>query len=246
MKKLVIVAAILAIGLLPVVAGATSLLTEQMLYANGNLVGQSTWAAHSGAGAMPIQVVDGKAVLSQGSGSREDANVMLSAAQSATAKTYAAVLVKVPSVTSLGTGDYFAHFKSATFVFPARIYVGPSAGGGAFTFGLSGTSAGTTPIVFWGSGFALGSTHLIVTSYDAATGATQMWVDPVSEASASIVSLGGAVGDPVNSYALRQGGGTTSTQIIGGILVGTTFEDVVGTVVSTEGSSWGEVKALFR
>lgn len=239
------VAAILALGLMPAVAGASPLLIEQFNYPDGNLVGNGGWANHSGTGSF-IQVSGGQALLSQGGGSREDANVPLSAARGATDKTYVAILVTVPSATTLAAPDYFAHFRSAGFAFPARIYIAPPAGGGDFTFGLSGTSTGTTPVVLWGGDFSFGSTHLIVASYDAADGSTQMWVDPSSEASASIVSTGGAVGDLISTYALRQGSVTTSEQIIGGILVGTTFGDVVGAVVSVESASWGGVKSLFR
>lgn len=243
--RFVAVAAILALGLMPAVAGASPLLVEQFNYPNGNLVGNGGWTNHSGTGFF-IQVNGGEVLLSQGGGSREDANVPLSATRGATDKTYVALLVTVPSATTLTSPDYFAHFRSAAFAFPARIYIAPPTGGGNFTFGLSGTSTGTTPVVFWGSDFAFGSTHLVVASYDAADGSTQLWVDPMSEASPSIVSAGGVVGDLISTYALRQGGTTTSEQIIGGILVGTTFADVVGGVVPVESASWGDVKSLFR
>jgi hypothetical protein len=246
MKKFAIALAIVAVGILPAVASASMLLLEQFNYPNGNLVGNGGWTAHSGAGAVPIQVVDGVAVLNQGGGSREDANVPLLAAQGATDKTYAAFKVTIESVTTLGAGDYFAHFRSATFLYPARVYIATPQNGGDFSFGLSATSTGTTPIVYWGSAGIVGQEYTIVIAYDAATATTQLWIDPIDESSPSITSIGGTPGDLVSSFALRQGSGSTSVQHIGGILVGSTFADVVGGVVATENATFGGVKALFR
>lgn len=245
MKKFAIVFALVAVAVAPAMASASMLLLEQFNYPNGNLVGNGGWANHSGTGFF-IQVVDGVAVLSQGSGSREDANVPFLVAPGATDKTYATMKVTVPSATTLGAGDYFAHFRSAGFAFPARIYIAAPQSGGDFSFGLSATSTGTSPIVYWGSAGVFGQTYTIVFSYDAADGSTQMWVDPVTEASPSIISTGGPLGDLINTFALRQGSASTSVQEIGGILVGTTFADVVGGTVATENSTFGNVKALFR
>lgn len=49
--------------------------SEDYSFTAGNLVGQDGWAAHSGAGNLPVQVTSGGVVtLAQGSGSREDVN----------------------------------------------------------------------------------------------------------------------------------------------------------------------------
>ncbi len=243
-RLLTVSAVVLALGLLPVIAGAAVLLNEQFNYPNGNLVGNDSWANHSGTGFF-IQVSGGQAILLQGSGSREDANAPF-AARGAGDMTYVAIKVTVPSASVFGTGDYFAHFRSATFVYPARIYITAPQAGGNFTFGISGTSVGTTPIVYWGSDFSFGSTHTIVAAYNAADGSARMWVDPASEGSTSVVSTGGAIGDLISSYALRQGSITTSEQDIAGFIVGTTFDDVMGAVVPVESATWGGVKDLYR
>ncbi|MBM4129429.1 hypothetical protein FJ250_00145 [bacterium] len=245
MKKFAVVLSVVAIAAFPVMAGASMLLVEQFNYPNGNLVGNGGWTAHNAGGSAPIQLLDGQAILSQGSGSREDANVPFPA-RGAADVTYAAFKVKVPSAATLGAGDYFAHFRSATFLYPARVYIAAPSGGGDFRFGLSTTSSGTTPIVYWPTGLGFNQEYLVVTSYNAATSTTRLWVDPVAEASPSITSTGGSPGDLINSYALRQGSGSTSIQHVSGILVGTSFADVVGGAVATENSTFGGVKALFR
>ena len=68
---------ILGIGAVVALAGTAFAVTpfvEDFSYADGNLVGNGGWAAHSGAGNSPVQVSGGQITLNQGSGSREDVN----------------------------------------------------------------------------------------------------------------------------------------------------------------------------
>jgi len=235
-------AAVLALGLLPAIAGAAVLLYEPFNYPDGPLNGQGGWTNHSGV-LDQMQVVSGQADVIMNSQS-EDLNTGY-AARGAADKTYVSLTVTVASATSLASGDYFAHFRSsADFVYPGRIYIGPPLAGGEFTFGIRETSS--VPIVWWGSDFSIGSTHQIIAQYDAAAGSATLWVDPVSEASPSIVSPAGAAGDLIDQYALREGSGTLSEQLVDDIVVGETFGDVISLATPTALTSWGRIKAAYR
>lgn len=225
-------AGVLSLGLVATTAGAAALLTDDFTYADGDLttVSGGAWVNHSGSGFF-IQVVGGVAVLDQGASSREDVN-RAHTAQGAADVTYASFKVMVPAadVISLGAGDYFAHFKnnSGSFAFPCRVYVAAPGGAGDFRFGVSGTSTGTTPIVYWASDASFDTYYTIVAKYDAANGDATVWVNPSAEGDPSITSSGGAVGDVIESYALRQGGGNTCKQRVDDLVVGQSFADVMG------------------
>lgn len=244
-------AVVLALSVLPAVAGASLILNEQLTYPNGNLVGNDGWVASSATGLFAVQVSSGQAILTQGSGSREDVNDPWGAARGAADQTFVSLLVTVPSATVFGAGDYFAHFRNmSTFTYPTRIFIGAPLAGGNFTFGVSASSTGGTSgnvPTWWPTDFAFGSTHLIVAMYDAATGAAKMWVDPITEASPSVTATAviPPIGDLVNAYCLRQGSVTTSQQNVDYILVGPSFADVMGAtpVVKT---TWGRVKGLYQ
>ena len=108
-------------------ADADILAEEFFSHPNGNLVGQTPipgpgddWVAHDDPGGTPVQVVNGKAVLSHGTGSggREDVSLPFGA-QAADALLFAGFDFMLPSGQSLidpklldDFGLYFAHFKS--------------------------------------------------------------------------------------------------------------------------------------
>ena len=48
------------------------LLSDDLIYSNGNLTNAESWSAHSGSGNNPVQVFSNQAVVSDGSGIRED------------------------------------------------------------------------------------------------------------------------------------------------------------------------------
>lgn len=196
------------------------LLVEPFDYPDGNLVGNGTWTAHSGAGNVPVQVIGGQARLQQGGGSREDVNALLGATMGPGDKFYAAFDL----INTGGNGTvYFAHFKDAgTTNFSARVFI-TNNGLGNFTIGLSGTSA--TVAATWPAGLTLGTTCRIVTSYEYATGNVELWVDPVDQNSPRITATGGA-NLAILSYALRQAAPSTgtSTQMIDNLCVSESFE----------------------
>jgi len=245
-SRFLAVIAVLALGVMPAIAGAAVLLNETFSYPDGNLVGNDGWTAHSGAGAKMIQVTSGQAVLAQSTGSGEDVNAPF-AAQGAADKTYVSFDVTIPAGSVVGAGDYFAHPRnSATFIYPARIFNGPPLAGGDFTFGIRASSSST--IMYWPSDFSFDSTHKLVVAYDAATGDAQLWIDPAVEASPSVIGTGGAVGDLIDSFALRQASpsGTTSRQLIDNLLVGDTFSDVVPGATAVQAATWGRVKNAYK
>lgn len=205
----------------------------------GNLVGQDGWAAHSGAGSVPIQVSNsGTLVDSNGGGAREDASVAFTPI--ATGQTYYFgfdVLVNGAAGVD-PTTVYFAHFKDAGTDFTTRTFVTPFAGSD-FTFGLS--PSGSAPNVTWATGLSYGQTYRVVGSYANDTFETRLWVDPVTELSTSIAATDSAAA-AVSSFALRQASANNS-QLITNLAVGTSFADVVNPV--PEPSALGLAAAGF-
>jgi hypothetical protein len=244
-RFLVVSAVVLAFGLLPAIAGAAVLLNEPFSYPDGPLVGNDGWTAHSGAGNKPIMVTSGFVTVQQSTGSGEDDNTTF-AAQDPAAVTWFSMDVKVDGV--VGTAaDYFTHIMPAgTTYYSARVHVSPPLAGGDFTFGLKAGSSST--LVTWPSDFSFGVTYKIVVNFDASTGNSTLWVDPVTEASPSIISTGGFTGDSEGAIALRQSSpsGATLTEVIDNILVGQEFCDVVACPTAVEPATWGNIKNAYK
>ncbi|MBI1797365.1 MAG: hypothetical protein HY076_01690 [Candidatus Eisenbacteria bacterium] len=234
-------------------AGAVVLMAETFTYPNGNLAGNGTWTTHSGAGT-DIQVSTGQALGNMANAPDDNATF---AAQSATAKTYVCLQVKIPTPAATPVTNYFAHFKDATtFDFNARIYVMPS--GSTFTFGLStGSCASPCVIAQWPSALAYDTYYELVASYDAAAGSVELWVNPTAITDPKIThstwsGTTSQVGMLVSAYALRQstGGipsGTSNwTYLVDNIAVGTTFDFICAAPTPTQSSTWGKIKTVYR
>jgi len=204
---------------------AALILSETFSYADGNLVGNSTWAAHSGAGNTPIQVASGAITLLQGAGSREAVNIkpigLLPLA--AGGKVYASFDVAVSGSSS---NVYFAHFISGISVFDARVFVAPFLNSD-YTIGLG---TGSSPTSTWETGLTFGTTYKIVVSYDFETGATNLWVNPASEIS-PMISVNGTTLRAIEGFAFRQARqanpAIVNTQIIDNLMLGTTFGSAI-------------------
>ena len=197
---------------------------ETFSYADGNLVGNDGWAAHSGAGNLPVQVAGGAITVSHGSGSREDVNRPTGTVMDAGDKWYAAFDLAVTGGT---TNVYFAHFLEGTSNFGARVWLtAPTSDG--YRLALSGDSSITDADgeALWGSDLAFDTTYRVVTSYDFDTGVAELWVDPTTEASTSISASDGFAGDGMEAYAFRQAGGDSS-QTIDNLAVATTFNEAL-------------------
>jgi len=187
------------------------------------------WTAHSGAGNKVINANGMFAVLEHGSGSGEDINIAFPALTAAD-DVYASFTLNVPSgnpVNPDGNGTYFAHFKDASFGFRGRFGVLSPAAAGDFQLAINADSSGLGAGAQWASDLNFDTNYTVVISYDAATGESKLWVDPANAASTS-VSHTGATGTLIESFALRQASDHTGFVNIDDVVVGNTFDDVVG------------------
>ena len=100
------------LGIATVSASATVFINETFTYANGNLTDADAWAAHSGAGSSPVQVISGAAVLFHGSGTREDVSVSFAAQTAGTLTAEFDLMVSDDAPIDGSTLEYFAHFMS--------------------------------------------------------------------------------------------------------------------------------------
>jgi hypothetical protein len=239
--------AVLAIAALAFALPASGavLLDEQFTYGDGDIVVVSgaLWANHSGA---VNPTVVSQELKVDGINESGDVNRNLSGAQSPQATTYACLKVRVDGSTVSGGGNYFAHMRSTANPFNFRSRVFTTDAGATFTFGIASTSSGDTPTVPWGVALNFGQVYTVVHSYNAATGESKLWVDPVTEASASVSSTAAvAAGEAIDNYAFRQSGSSVQ-QFCDDLKVGETFADVCGGATPTTAASWGRVKALYR
>ncbi len=212
-------------------ANATILVHEEFTHADGNLVGKTptpgpgdTWAAHSGAGAMPVQVSSGAITLNQGSGSREDVNTGFGGTAAGAGDVfYAAYDVAVSGASA--TSVYFAMFMEGTSFFNARVWVTAPTAGGDYRFAISNDNSITDADgeVFTGD-LTFGTTYRVVTSYDYDAGVGTLWLNPVNSGSPSISASDPGFSDEVHTFAFRQAGGDSS-QVIDNLCVGTSFDE---------------------
>ncbi len=212
------------------------LVSDSFPYADGNLVGQTptvggTWAAHSGAGNLPVQVSSGQIVLQQGSGSREDVNSSFDGGWTAGTSgnvVYSSFDLSVPDPSATISSTYFAHFLQGTSTFASRLWVTTPTSSGyriALTNGSSLSPATGAPA--YSSDLAFGTTYTVVTSYDYSTMTGQLWIDPTLASHPSLDATDPGFADAVTAYAFRQSSGNT-IENIDNLKVGTTFYDVTG------------------
>ena len=226
MKRAMLIGVACVLGLATSVAHADILVNETFTHPDGNLVGQTptpgpggTWVAHSAEGNNPVQVSGGAAILNQTGTSSEDVNTGLGTVMGAGEKFYAAFdLINTGGSSTV----YFAHFKTSGTYYLARAFITAPTGGGDYTIGLSNTS---TMEVSWASDLTFGTSYRVVTSYDYDTGVSELWIDPLNESSTKILTSTG-YSDPVEQYALRQGG-SGSSQTIDDLVVATTFNEAL-------------------
>ena len=215
--------ALLAVGLLAGTAHATILVQESFTHPDGNLVGQTpeiggTWAAHSGAGAKPIQVASGKITVVQSTGSGEDDNTSFAAMTGG--KYYAGFDL----IQTGGSADqYFAHFNVNATTFYSRVFITNNSLGD-YTLGLSNTS---TIGPKWADGLVFGTNYRVIVSYEFATGVAELWVNPASEASTKLTATGTASA-ALAAFAFRQSSPSPAqAETIDNLLVGTSFAEVL-------------------
>ena len=226
---------------------AEVLVNEPFAYGNGPLVGRApdpgpgaAWVAHTDEGNTPIQVSNGAAVLSQGSGSggREDANIGFPV-QSITATTYARFDFMLPSGQNVNPdlhGLVFAHIKSnrPTTHFRANTGVVAATGEGDFGLAVNANGLKLDEGSTWPTDLMFDTVYCVVTNWNSVTGEARLWLDPESESSPYISHTGHSTLQPMESYALRQSSDYTGTQIVDNIVVATSFAEALSGI-SSEG-----------
>jgi hypothetical protein len=231
-------------------ARADVLLTETFSYENGNLITLSggSWRNHSGN--IPLEVIGGQALINQGdaAGGREDLNRLLSTTYDVTADNSSAIYASFTvsfSAPPVGVGSYFFHLKSTVAnQFYGR--VGATVEGaapGSFRLSLSNEAWSSAGTVEYPMDLSLNTTYMVGIKYDLATDQTTLWLNPTSEASASITATdvaAYAAGELIEAAALRQGTSATTgapgTLTVDNIVVATTFAE--GVAVVPEPSTW--------
>jgi hypothetical protein len=216
------------------------LLTENFDYANGTLLTAAGWAAHSGAGTQPVDVVvpgltfTGYALSNFGGAARidntgEDVNRTFTVQSSGTV--YVACMVNIAALAD----GYFMHLGGDPIgtTFRAKVFTAGTAD--PFNFGIS-VGANTATTVSGGS-FNLAKTYLLVIKYEVVDGATNDKVSlfvisgtiPATEPSTpSVGPLTDATMSDINpgTIALRQYSATQNIQV-DGIRIGKTWAEAV-------------------
>jgi Secretion system C-terminal sorting domain len=174
------------------------IVSDDFTYADGSLVGNGTWANHSGT-AGDLLVSSGQVVVQHGTPS-EDANIPFTPV---TGNIYFGIDFSVTSGSAIpGTdNEYFAHFKDSGFGFRGRLDVVPGTGGGDYTVGIS--SSTSTAQAIWGTDLTFGVTYRAIVRYDQDSGLAQLWIDATSEGDTSISGTADGA-TSIESFALRQ------------------------------------------
>ncbi|MDG5490371.1 T9SS type A sorting domain-containing protein [Psychroserpens sp. SPM9] len=176
-------------------------ISETFSYADGSLLGNSSWTNHSGTEG-DLMVVSGQAVVQHGAPS-EDINLPF---QPVTGSLFFAfdMTVQNPGAPIAGTdNEYFAHFKDDGFGFFGRLDIVAPSGGGDYTVGIA--TANSTAEATWATDLTYGSTYRITVKYDQDANIAQLWVDAALETDTSISGTDGDdPGNSIESFALRQ------------------------------------------
>lgn len=230
-------------------ARADVLLTESFSYDDGALITLSGGAWRNHSGTEQLAVVGGQAVINQAdtTGGREDLNRLLSSTFDVTADNTSAIYASFTvsfSAPPIGLGSYFFHLKSSVAnQFYARVGATvEGAAAGSFRISVANESWSSAGTVEYPMDLALNTTYMVGIKYDLATDQTTLWLNPTSEASASITATdvaAYAAGELMESAALRQGttGSTAPGALtIDNLVVATTFAE--GVAVVPEPSTW--------
>lgn len=243
--------AIAGVGALTGGVGAAPVLTEAFDYAAGNLtsVSSGAWAAHSAAGANPIQVATTSppsvstvpalggnyATFTNGSitGGREDINRQLTGYTGTDGTSlYASFVFRVDSIPATTSADAVFHFFNTSSVWPLRVYLKPSADGTSYQLGVRPQN--NTAIVYATNALVPGTSYHIAAGLDLVAGAgdvASLWISPaLGQASPSTPDAtqteSGTETVPTH-IAIRQGANLTdSTMSIDDIRVSASWADV--------------------
>ena len=195
------------------------ILAEGFSYADGSLVGNSTWATESGT-AGDFLISSGKAVIQHGTPS-EDVKFSF---DSGAGDVYVGFDFSVDNLGAPYSGgtdyEYFAHID-----FKARLDVQAGANGGDFTVGIS--SGGSTAEANWNTDLTFGETYRVILKFDQVTGLAQLWINPSASSDTSISGTESGAAT-VENFDLRQSDSSENETVrLDDLMIGKTFNDVL-------------------
>jgi len=228
-----------------------------------------TWGNYSGS-TMDVLIRSNEAyfgLTTAGQGVEDDHVVF--ATQASTVPTYACFNVKIPCFAATAPNAiYFAGFIGNTSItnMVSRTYILPFPGGaaGTWTFGVShGTTSSTVGVAQWPVALTCDVWYTVVIKYDPVLQTTTLWVNPANEGSQSVsIQNTGITADMINQFFLRQSAtaatlpsspsyaGTLDVSYkVDNLGVGTAFDLACYTTtgpVPAKGSTWGQLKSLYR
>jgi endonuclease/exonuclease/phosphatase family metal-dependent hydrolase len=227
-RKLILVgAALWSLCSAPLTQGSI-LLLDSFNYPNGPLV--TNWIHHSGTVTGELQVLSGRAVLSQTNS--EDVSATLSGQPyppGTNVFLYASFTVNFASLPT-GAGGYFAHFKDGgTSVFRDKIFATTNgAAPGSYRIGIANVSNAPTALI--SSNLALNTDYLVVTRYVVSNAVSTLWLNPTSESDPSVSANDPIAPATIVTFALRESlatGDGMGTLFLDNLRVATTFIEVV-------------------
>ena len=184
-----------------------TLVTENFAYSDGPLVGNGTWASHSGT-PNTLLVSSGAAVVKQDNSAPEDANMSFASQNSGVVTADFVITVTAPGAMTGTDFEYFAMFYSNSSTFFSRTdIVAPNPGAGDFSIGISGntsTAQATLPV-----NFSFGVAIPVSVSWDYDTGLASLTAGGSTVNSTTAVS-----GTSFGGFALRQSDSSSDETIL--------------------------------
>ena len=216
---------------------ADVILSESFSYTDGSLVSVSggTWVHHSPSGSSTgeVQVVSGRAFLSQTNG--EDVNAQLSGAPYFATNDivfYASFIVNFRSLPTGNNGSYFGHFKDNGTGFRDKIFVATNgAASGTFRLGLANADNSVASGLL-ATNLSLNTDYVVVTRYVLSNATSTLWLNPGSETDPSITATDATTTITVSAFALREATGMGSL-FLDNLVVSTSFSDVISNLPPT-------------
>jgi hypothetical protein len=204
------------------------LLAEDFSYADGSIITNSAflWNPNTGTTGQ-TQVASGQLLLQNISGEdiyRWFTNASAPIATNSGQLIYTRFVANFSALpTASGVGQYFQHIYAFSGAYRARLFATTNgAAAGKFRFSLSNGGFITTAFP---QDLSTGESHVIITRYNTATGESILWVDPASEASASVSPTDATTLATAYGISFRQDAGVGAMNI-DDLLVGSTFNQV--------------------
>jgi hypothetical protein len=214
------------------IPGITLPHSEDFSYADGSLVGNSAWASHSGT-LGNLLVASGQAIVQHGTPD-EDVNLPF---EGVSGDLYYGFDFSLPDLGAPISGtdnEYFAHFKTDSFVFVAKMDIVPPSAAGDFSVGIGSIESVADAV--WATDLNYDTTYRVTVKYDQVNNIAQLWIDASLESDTSI--MGADESDPgvaVVQFGLRQSDSDDNEGIlIDNLKIATTFAATTLSVGRTE------------